>query len=118
MRRLFRFRFRLPSLFWAMLVVAAFFVGRSSDDIWLRFKSRGSARGVPAQLTLQVGRSKVITFSKRSPKIQINNPDVCGVVALSDRVIWLVGKAQGASQVNVWQEGSATPTTIEVSVRK
>lgn len=39
--RRFRAQFRLASLFWLTLVVAAFFLGRSSDELWERLAETG-----------------------------------------------------------------------------
>ena len=115
-KKRFRPQFRLATLFWVMLVVASFFAGRSSDELWQRLRRSWEA-DLPATVTVRVGAKVALTSPSAIRQVQVNNPDLCRVTPLSPSEIQVDGTGVGTTQLMVWQTTSASPKSIQVTVK-
>ena len=109
------FQFRLASLFWMTLVVAAFLLGRGPRNVWLDLQ--GYFADNPAMVVLNPGGTTIVTGNSAIPRVQIDDPDACTVNPLNDTQIQLVARQVGDTEVTIWYQGQEQPRTIEVKVR-
>jgi pilus assembly protein CpaC len=56
------------------------------------------------QLELTVNTSQILTLGSRIPRIQVNNPDLVSVTALSATEIQVAAKKVGVTTINLWDE--------------
>lgn len=119
-KRRFRPQFRLASLFWMTLVVAAFFLGQSFDQLW---ESVSQYWSMPARvkltedltITLRVGEGVVVRGRAALMRMSTSGrASTATVVSSTDLLI--VGQRVGATQIDVWPKNAAKPSTIRVSV--
>jgi pilus assembly protein CpaC len=56
------------------------------------------------RLKMVVNSSRFIILDKRIPQVQVNNPDILGVVPVSPNQVQISAKRTGVTQVNLWGE--------------
>lgn len=56
------------------------------------------------KLELTVNTSRILTLGKRIPRMQVNNPDLLAVNALSATEIQVSAKKPGVTAINLWDE--------------
>ena len=56
------------------------------------------------RLEITVNSSRILTLETRIPRIQVQNPELLAVLALSDREIQISAKKAGVTQINLWDE--------------
>jgi pilus assembly protein CpaC len=56
------------------------------------------------RLELVVNTSRILTLDQKIPQVQVNNPDVVELHALSPNEVQLYARAAGVTQVNLWGE--------------
>jgi hypothetical protein len=111
--RIPRPRFRTSSLLWLTVVVAAFFVGRQSDEIGLRLAQIWQAiwpsAAAPYRLVTQSDGSLLFSATSPVPRVQVNNPDVCSINPLSSTKVAIFPKSDGYQNIIFWhQDGTVT----------
>jgi pilus assembly protein CpaC len=75
------------------------------------------ASGYGGQLNLPVGGSKILRFEQPIGRVLLGEPKVADVVPLSDRTLYVLGKAEGATNLTVMRAGAALPiATLDVRV--
>jgi pilus assembly protein CpaC len=119
---------RLPGAFFA-LAAAAVLAGAPSAlraQAAPSTKSAPAARALPAEtsseparigpgMNLHVGKSTLLRVPDSIDRISVGNPSIADVTLISQREIYLLGKALGATNVIVWAKGGAA-TIIDVTV--
>ncbi|HEV3338746.1 MAG TPA: pilus assembly protein N-terminal domain-containing protein [Pirellulales bacterium] len=55
-------------------------------------------------LEMTVNTSRILTIGKPLPRVQVNNPDVAEITALSETQIQVMAKKPGVTQVNLFDE--------------
>ena len=110
-------QFGLSTFFWMALVIAAFFLGRSWDELVIRVKSR-FARG-PIPVRLQAGTSTVISRSE-SPiqRLEVSDPAVCDLEPIDRNSVRVTGKQEGNADLYVWGPGENEPIAYRVNVER
>jgi pilus assembly protein CpaC len=75
------------------------------------------ATGYAGQLALPVGGSKILKFNQPVGRVLLGDPKVGDVVPLSDRTLYVMGKAAGNTNLTVMRGDSATPiATLDLRV--
>jgi pilus assembly protein CpaC len=75
------------------------------------------ATGYAGQLALPIGGSKILKFSQPIGRVLLGDPKVGDVVPLSDRTLYVMGKAAGTTNLTVMRGESATPiATLDLHV--
>jgi pilus assembly protein CpaC len=77
-------------------------------DAAVRFVAADPA-GYGGQLALPIGGSKILKFAQPIGRVMVGDPKVADVVPLSDRTIYVLGKAAGASSLTVLAAGGERP---------
>lgn len=67
------------------------------------------------QLDMTVNTSQILTLGSRIPRIQVNNPDILSVTALSATEIQVAAKKVGVTTINLWDE-SGQVYSVDVTV--
>jgi len=108
-------RFRLTTLLWLMIVVAAFFGGRRSVEIspWATPATRNNTQ--PFNLT--VGKSFQFRSNSKMPRVTVNQPSVCNVTPLSSHWIQVNAFQPGSTSIQVWSDKSNQPQLLQVVVK-
>jgi pilus assembly protein CpaC len=75
------------------------------------------ASGYGGQLALPIGGSRILRFSQPIGKVMIGDPKVADVIPLSDRTVYVLGKAPGASSLTVLGAAGGRPiATMDLRV--
>lgn len=78
---------------------------------------RADASGYGGQLALPIGGSKILRFEQPIGRVLLGEPKVADVVPLSDRTLYVLGKAAGSTNLTVMRGEGATPiATLDVRV--
>jgi pilus assembly protein CpaC len=56
------------------------------------------------RMKMVVNTSRFLILDKRIPQVQVNNPDIVGVVPVSPYQVQISAKRTGVTQVNIWGE--------------
>jgi pilus assembly protein CpaC len=72
--------------------------GMQSDPIVHRLQ------GANETLEMTVNTSRILTIGKPLPRVQVNNPDVAEITALSETQIQVMAKKPGVTQINLFDE--------------
>ncbi|MCW2573912.1 MAG: Type secretion system secretin RcpA/CpaC [Frankiales bacterium] len=67
------------------------------------------AAGYGGQLALPIGGSRILRFGQPIGKVMIGDPKVADVIPLSDRTVYVLGKAPGASSLTVLGASGSRP---------
>ena len=99
------------------VVIAAFFLGRSWDELVLRVKSH-FARG-PIPVTLRAGASTVISRGESSiRRLEVSDPAVCDLEPIDRNSVRVTGKQEGNADLYVWGPGENEPIAYRVNVER
>ena len=117
-------RFRVTSLLWLTLVLAAFFVGRKSDDIALGFRqwwqvtrvALGSDVAQDSRVVMWPARSATINGDGIIKKYSIDDPGICRVVQISPRQLQVSPQADGQTSVRYEQTDLPGTCNFEVTI--
>ncbi|MEM8864230.1 MAG: pilus assembly protein N-terminal domain-containing protein [Planctomycetota bacterium] len=71
---------------------------KASDSVIRRIS------GTNEKLELTTNSSRILTLDKRIPRVQVNNPDLLAVTALSATQIQVSAKKAGVTAINLWDE--------------
>jgi Flp pilus assembly secretin CpaC len=96
--RRFRLRFRLSTIFWIMLSIAAFLAGRH----W-HYIDRLNARG-EAHISIGTGCYTTITTSVPISKLFVDDPTAAKITPLGDKQIQVLGVSPGRFSLYVWNK--------------
>jgi pilus assembly protein CpaC len=78
---------------------------------------RADASGYGGQLALPIGGSRILRFDRAIGRVLLGEPKVADVVPLSDRTLYVLGKAAGATNLTVLTaEGSTPIATMDIRV--
>jgi pilus assembly protein CpaC len=75
------------------------------------------ASGYGGQLALPIGGSKILRFNQTIGRVMVGDPKVADVVPLSDRTIYVLGKAAGASSLTVLPAGDSARPIAAMDLR-
>jgi pilus assembly protein CpaC len=88
----------------------------ASGDAAVRVVS-ADASGYGGQLALPIGGSKILKFAQPIGRVLLGEPKVADVVPLSDRTLYVMGKAAGTTNLTVMRGDTATPiATLDLHV--
>lgn len=75
------------------------------------------ASGYAGQLALPIGGSKILKFNQPIGRVLLGDPKIGDVVPLSDRTLYVMGRAAGMTNLTVMRGDSATPiATLDLRV--
>lgn len=75
------------------------------------------ASGYAGQLALPIGGSKILKFNQPVGRVLLGDPKVGDVIPLSDRTLYVMGKAAGSTNLTVMRGDSSTPiATLDLRV--
>ncbi|HEV2530974.1 type II and III secretion system protein family protein [Phenylobacterium sp.] len=75
------------------------------------------ASGYGGQLALPIGGSRILKFSQPIGKVMVGDPKVADVIPLTDRTVYVLGKAAGASSLTVLGAAGSRPiATLDLKV--
>lgn len=75
------------------------------------------ASGYGGQLALPVGGSRVLRFSRPIGRVMVGDPSTADVIPLSDRTLYVLGKAAGASSLTVFGAGDGARPAATLDLR-
>ncbi|HEY8618427.1 type II and III secretion system protein family protein [Phenylobacterium sp.] len=73
--------------------------------------------GYGGQLSLPIGGSKILRFNQTIGRVMVGDPKVADVVPLSDRTLYVLGKAAGASSLTVLPAGDSPRPIAAMDLR-
>ena len=94
-------RFRISSLFWLVVVVSAFFVGRQSDEIAARLAQLWT-RSPVYKLTPQPDGGLLIVSPSPIQRLQFRPANVCIMNLVNGRDYKVLPIRDGSAQLTLW----------------
>lgn len=80
-------------------------------------QSHGSAGGVHAgQLDVPLNKSQTVTLDRPFGRAMIGNAEIADVMPISDRSIYVLGKAMGTTSLTVYDKGGRVITIVDIAV--
>ncbi|HJS13085.1 type II and III secretion system protein family protein [Sphingopyxis sp.] len=80
-------------------------------------QSYGSAGGVHAgQLDVPLNKSQTVTLDRPFGRAMIGNAEIADVMPISDRSIYVLGKAMGTTSLSVYDKGGRIITIVDIAV--
>lgn len=80
-------------------------------------QSYGSAGGVHAgQLDVPLNKSQTVTLDRPFGRAMIGNAEIADVMPISDRSIYVLGKAMGTTSLSVYDKGGRVITIVDIAV--
>lgn len=119
-----RLRFRITALLWLTAIVAAFFLGRRSDEIASGFDRWWQVTrvriGADVRDNYRVVRwprnSATINERVRIQNVSVDDPLVCTVSEVSDRQLRITPTSNGKTSVRYTVAGQTRPSRFSVTV--
>lgn len=75
------------------------------------------AAGFGGQVTLPMGGSRILRFTRPIGQVMVGNPKIGDVIPLGERTLYVLGKAAGATSLTVMPRGGGAPlATVDVRV--
>ena len=102
-------RSRAPALFALLLAAAVFTAG-------LGGAAPARADGPAREIVVGAGKSQVIELPSPYVDVMVADPKIADVMPLNTRSIYVVGKAMGATSVNVYGPGKQTIASLNIQV--
>ena len=114
-----RLRFRTASLLWLVVIVAAFFLGRQSDEIAARFAHLWQSK-TPSPATYRLvqktdGSLDFVSLHKVTGVVYYG-PRICQVNGLGTKTISVTSQEDGNTRYTFWQYDVTTGSTSLVSL--
>jgi hypothetical protein len=113
-----RLRFRTTSLLWLAVVVAAFFIGRQSDEIVVRLAQLWPSSASYVVLPQRDG-SLLFLFKPRVTSVTMNG-EICRSIVVDTHRARLVALKDGNTQAKFWLMDETTaavkPVTFELAI--
>jgi pilus assembly protein CpaC len=75
------------------------------------------ASGYGGQLALPIGGSKILRFNQPMGRVMVGDPKVADVVPLSNKTLYVLGKAAGASSLTVMPAGDSPRPIAAMDLR-
>jgi pilus assembly protein CpaC len=99
----FRAATRLCAAFAVVMVAAASLI-QAADDPTKPSQIIHRLQSANETLEMTVNTSRILTIGKALPRVQVNNPEVAEITALSETQIQVMAKKPGVTQVNLFDE--------------
>ena len=118
-------RFRITTLLWITALVAAFFVGRRSDEVvsgfdrwWhvTRVRLGGDVRR-NRRVVMWPRRSATINEDFAIQNVSTDNPQICTAMRVSDRQLRITPAADGETTVRYSVPGGQKPYRFHLAVK-
>ncbi|MEX2138090.1 MAG: pilus assembly protein N-terminal domain-containing protein [Pirellulales bacterium] len=112
------FRFSVRSMLVAMLVIAAFFAGRHSRELYpsLWFLGRTEPAVLRQSAYIEAGSTLYLKTNLPVHRLAVRDQTVCEAAADSPSQLRLLAKKPGSTSVLYWQQGREEPAELSIVV--
>lgn len=111
-----RFQFRIATLLWLTVCVAAFFAGRHWDQIAKAVRPQPQML-FNSHLQIVAGRTASVESNMPVTRMVVADPAIVSVTPVTPSIFSVTAKRAGTTKIQLWSQSTNETATYDVTVK-